>query len=175
MGQIDMDKHGNGAHHFSSHPSSKKVIVIPSYKQCKKGSLGQAAASQVQLPLWKQKHEFLKAILHLWHKWVQVIPLVIYENQDKKTLNNLPEIQGSEVLFQRRNPTSIQQAKSGLSSVFTDKVLLEHRHSPLCIIFDCFHTIMSDLSSVIKKKKVWASKSQVCYILPFTENICWLY
>lgn len=88
-----------------------------------------------------------------------MIPLVIYKNQDKKTLNNLPKIQGSEVLFQRRNPTSIQQAKSGLSSVFTDKVLLEHRHSPLCIIFDCFHTIMSDLSSVIKKKKKYGLQS----------------
>ena len=65
MGQIDMDKHGSGAHHFSSHPNSKKVIVIPSYKQCRKGSLGRAAASQVQLPLGKQKHEFLRAILHL--------------------------------------------------------------------------------------------------------------
>jgi len=65
MGQIDMDKHGNGAHHFSSHPNSKKVIVLLSYKQCKKGSLCRAAASQVQLPLWKQKLEFLEAILHL--------------------------------------------------------------------------------------------------------------
>lgn len=35
-----------------------------SYKECRKGSFGRATISQVQLPLWKEKHEFLRTALH---------------------------------------------------------------------------------------------------------------
>lgn len=68
MWKVFIDKHGNGAHNFSSHASGWKAIAVPNDKECRKGSLGRAATSKVQVPLWKGKHEFLGTASHLWDR-----------------------------------------------------------------------------------------------------------
>lgn len=61
-------------------------------------------------------------------------------------------------------------------SVFTNKVLLEHRHAhPFMgyeLVYGCFHTTMAALSSCTKDHVIYHEKLQIFIIWPFKEKVC---
>jgi hypothetical protein len=65
------------------------------------------------------------------------------------------------------------QYRSGISSIFVNKILLEQRENDYTIIFLLSMVTFVQLQSwVVITEIVWSEKPKILIILPFIENLC---